>query len=115
MAVVLFAIPITAQKIYSSSTMYIIKNELTTAIDSLTNQISTEISYINNSTIFYIYSLTSKKFRKEVSQIISSLFAHSCYKKNIVKPIPSQLKQNPTATIVQIDHQQNQSNWDGNN
>lgn len=52
----MFAIPIVAQKLYSCATIYMTKSELTTAIDSLLYQISTEISYINNSTAFYIYT-----------------------------------------------------------
>ncbi|CAF1056010.1 unnamed protein product [Rotaria sordida] len=71
---ILYGIPITAQKIYSCSTIFMIKSPLTIAIDNLINQVSTEISYINNSTIFYTYSLTSKKYRKEVFRILSSLF-----------------------------------------
>ncbi|CAF1141360.1 unnamed protein product [Rotaria sordida] len=67
---ILFGIPITAQKIYSFSTILMIKSSLTIAIDNLINQVSTEISYINNSTIFYTYSLTSKKYRKEVFRIL---------------------------------------------
>ncbi|CAF3742123.1 unnamed protein product [Rotaria sordida] len=71
---ILFGIPITAHKIYSYSIIYMIKSPLRIAIDNLINQISIEISYICNSTIFYTYSLTSKKYRKEVFRILSLLF-----------------------------------------
>ena len=71
---VLFAIPVAIQKLYTSSTGFIQKNALTTAIDSLITQISIEISYITNSTAFYVYSLTSKKYRKEVIHILSAAF-----------------------------------------
>ncbi len=83
----LFAIPITAQKLYSSTTIFTRKNEFIVALDSLINQISTEMSYIGTSTTFYMYSLTSKIFRKEVCRIFSSLFICRCHKTNIVQPI----------------------------
>jgi hypothetical protein len=104
---VLFATPITAQKIYSFATMFKTKSDLTTAIDNLTHQISTEISYINNSITFYIYSLTSKRFRKEVSQIFSSLFACQYHPRapNTVQPITVRFRQNPNEAIIKIDHQ----------
>jgi len=107
---VFFTTPITAQKIYSSATMFRTKSELTTAIDSLINQIATEISYIISSTTFYIYSLTSKKFRKEVSYILSSLFICQYYETNNVQPIPRNVKHNSNSTMVKIDHRQNRVN-----
>jgi len=100
---VLFAIPITVQKIYSCTTIFAKKSELTIAIDSLIYQISTEISYINNSTIFYIYSLTIKKFRKEVTHILSILFTCQCNKTNIVQPITEKLKSNHNEIIDRIN------------
>jgi hypothetical protein len=106
---VLFATPITAQKVYSCALMFTKKSELTIAIDSLINQITTEISYINSSTTFYIYSLTSKKFRNEVSHIFSSKFTCQYHKTNIVQPITGQLKFNPNETIFKTDHQRNRS------
>ncbi|CAF1527809.1 unnamed protein product, partial [Rotaria sordida] len=81
---ILYGIPITAQKIYSCSTFFMIKSPLRIAIDNLINQISIEISYICNSTIFYTYSLTSKKYRKEVFHILSLLF--TCYQKIKIYP-----------------------------
>lgn len=84
---VLFAIPVAIQKLYTSSTVFISKNALTIAIDSLINQISIEISYISNSTTFYIYSLTSKKYRQEVMGIFSSLLKfHRTPHANQVQP-----------------------------
>ena len=65
---------------------------MVTAIESLSAQIITEISYINTSITFYIYSLTSKKFRREVSRIFSSLFTCRFYNVNRVQPVPIQLK-----------------------
>jgi len=103
---VLCATPITAQKVYSCITMFTRTSELTMTIDNLINQITTEISYMNTSTTFYIYSLTSKKFRKEVSGILTSLFTFQCYRTNIVQPITVKFKQNLKGTIVRIDHQQ---------
>ncbi|CAF1013768.1 unnamed protein product [Adineta steineri] len=82
---VLFAIPVFAQKLYSSATMFTAKSPLTTAIDSLANQISIEISYISNSTTFYVYSITSKKYRKEVSQILLSFYRS--IRRNTVQPV----------------------------
>ncbi|UJR25570.1 hypothetical protein I4U23_006915 [Adineta vaga] len=67
---VLFGIPVVLQKLYTSSTVFITKDSLTTAFDSLINQISIEISYISNSITFYVYSITSKKYRKEVRQLV---------------------------------------------
>jgi hypothetical protein len=67
---VLFAVPVATQKLYTSATDFTVKDPLTTAINSLLNQISIEISYISNSTTFYIYSLTSKKYRNEVFQVL---------------------------------------------
>lgn len=93
---VLFATPITAQKIYSFATASLQKSDLTVAISSLFNQITTEISYINSSTAFYIYSITSKTFRKEVSQILSSSPLCPCFKTNAVRPIAVKLKSNET-------------------
>ena len=101
---VLFAIPITAQKIYNCTTMFTTKSELAIAIDGLINQIATEISYINNSTTFYIYSFTSKKFRREVSHILSALLTCQRYKTNLVQPIAGKLKSRSNKTIVKIDH-----------
>jgi hypothetical protein len=78
--VVLFAVPAAVQKIYASSTGSMVKSSLVTAIDNLANQISIEISYISNSTTFYIYSITSKKYRSEVVHILSSIF--KCHQRN---------------------------------
>jgi hypothetical protein len=91
---VLFALPTVAQKIYNDTTIYKTKSQLTMAIDSLLSQISTEILYINSSTTFYIYSITSKKFRKEVIQILSSVFTCQWKKTNIIQPVPVTLKLN---------------------
>ena len=97
---VLFAIPVAIQKLYTSSTIFVTKNSLTMAIDSLINQISIEISYISNSTTFYIYSLTSKKYRQEVMGIFSSLFkCHHNPHTNRVQPAnESRFHANPTLT-----------------
>lgn len=98
---VLFATPITAQKIYSFATVSANKSNLTLAIENLFNQITTEISYINTSTTFYLYSLTSKRFRKEVSYTVTSLFTYQCYKTNTVQPIQGRTErgtQHPPAT-----------------
>ncbi|CAF1301638.1 unnamed protein product [Adineta ricciae] len=81
---ILFSIPVTMQKLYSTATAYVMKSTLTTAIDSLLNQISIEISYISNSITFYIYSLTSKKYRKEVRQLLLS--PHRENRTNTVHP-----------------------------
>ena len=79
---VLFAIPITSQKVYSYITIFETKSPLRAAIESLIIQICTAASYIYNSTTFYVYSLTSKRFRKEVSQI----FACQYWRTNIIHP-----------------------------
>jgi hypothetical protein len=100
---VLFAVPITSQKIYGAATMFNTKSSLTTAVDSLFNQITTELSYINSSTAFYIYSLTSKKFRKEVSQILAPLLFCQRHKTNCVQPITRNAKSN----TIKIDYPQN--------
>lgn len=71
---VLFSIPITIQKLYTCITIFVTKNSFVAAIESLVNQISIEISYISNSTTFYVYSITSKKYRYEVSQILKLIF-----------------------------------------
>jgi hypothetical protein len=88
---VLFAIPITAQKLYSCATIFTIKN----------------VSYINTSTTFYIYSLTSKKFRREVSHIFSSASTCRCCKKNTVQPMRVKYKSNSNATIVTFQNHRN--------
>ena len=89
---VIFATPITAQKIYSCVIMFSNKSPLTAATDALINQISTEISNVNNSTTFYAYSLTSKKFRKEVSKIFTLLCRKRAFGTNIVQPRPISVK-----------------------
>jgi hypothetical protein len=96
--IVLFAVPVTVQKIYASSTGSMVKSALTIAIDSLANQISIEISYISNSTTFYIYSITSKKYRSEVVHILSSIF--KCHQRNDLNRVQptdgSQINSNST-------------------
>jgi hypothetical protein len=93
---VLFAIPVATQKIYTICTSSMVKSALTTAIASLASQISIEISYISNSTTFYIYTLTSKKYRQEVLQILSLLFP-CCRKANTVRPMElSRVRPNET-------------------
>jgi hypothetical protein len=93
---VLFAIPVAIQKIYASSTSSMVKSALTTAIENLANQISIEISYISNSTMFYIYSITSKRYRNEVAHILSGIFkCHRDKHLNRVQPMQgSRLNQN---------------------
>ncbi|CAF1305614.1 unnamed protein product [Adineta steineri] len=102
---VLCATPITAQKLYSYATMFIIKDQLRTSIDNLISQITTEISYINNSATFYIYSLTSKKFRTEVRRVFSSLFTGQICKTNTVQPIPIKMNSNANRITVYNDYQ----------
>ncbi|CAF4593347.1 unnamed protein product [Rotaria sp. Silwood1] len=75
-SLILFGIPITAHKIYTCATIFMLKSPLAIANDNLISQIAIEISYVNNSTIFYTYSLTSRKYRKEVFRILSLLFTH---------------------------------------
>ena len=105
----LFAIPITTQKIYSCATIFKTKSLLQVAIENLINQICIETSYINNSTMFYVYALTSKKFRKEVFHILSSLFTCQFYKTNIVHPITVKYNSNPTEILLQTDDRCNRS------
>lgn len=93
---VLFAIPVAAQKIYSCVSDAVVKSALPTAIDGLISQIAIELSYISNSTTFYVYTFTSKKYRKEVLLVLSSLFP-CCRKRNTIIPIElSRLKPNET-------------------
>ncbi len=107
---VLFAIPVTIQKIYASLTMFMFKNSLTLAIDSLVNQISIEISYISNSTTFYIYSFTNKNYRREVYHLLSSLFKHHRgIHQNSIQPIDGS-RLNPNETIVRTDIKLNKLN-----
>ncbi|CAF2512350.1 unnamed protein product [Rotaria sp. Silwood2] len=75
-SLILFSIPITAQKFYACLTIYMVKSPLTIAIDNLMSAIATEISYVNNSTIFYTYSLTNRRYRKEVFRILLLLFTY---------------------------------------
>ena len=108
--VVICAIPITVEKIYSCATVMRKKSELVAAIDSLASQISVEISYVNSSISFSVYSLTSKKFRKEVSRIFSSFFANQCRRTNTVQPITPKVKYNSPATIDRYEHKRSRSN-----
>jgi hypothetical protein len=98
--VVLFAIPVAIQKLYASSTNSMVKSALTIAIENLASQISIEISYISNSTTFYIYSITSKRYRNEVVHILSVVF--KCHRENNlnrVKPMEgSRLNPNSAQT-----------------
>ena len=83
---VLLATPITAQKVYSSILTSITKNPFDTAVDSLLAQIAIEISYISNSVAFYIYSLTSKTFRREVRGIFCAWLPCLGQRRNRVQP-----------------------------
>ena len=67
---VVFSVPITSQKAYSFITRPMTSDPYMNAFNSLINQISTELSYINNSITFYIYSLTDKRFRRAVRRIL---------------------------------------------
>lgn len=104
---VLFSIPVAIQKLYASSTVFMSKNSLTTAIENLVNQISIEISYISNSTTFYVYSITSKKYRHEVFQILSLIFTrHRGNNANQIQPIErSILNSNKTRTNLNVEVQ----------
>jgi len=104
---VLFSIPVAIQKLYTCSTSSMVKSPLVTAIENLVNQISIEISYISNSTTFYIYSLTSKKYRQEVLHILLLLLpAHRnrAIRTNNVHPI-ERSRLNPNETVVKVNKQ----------
>jgi hypothetical protein len=102
---VLFSIPVAIQKLYTCATDFMVKSPLTTAIESLANQISIEISYISNSTTFYIYSLTSKKYRQEVLHILSLILPYHrnrAIHTNSVHPI-ERSRLNPNETVVKVN------------
>ena len=67
---VFFSVPITSQKIYNFISITSTNDTYRTALNSLINQIATELSYINTSIAFYVYSLSTKRFRQEVRRII---------------------------------------------
>jgi hypothetical protein len=98
--IVLFAVPVIIQKIYSLSTSSMVKSALGTAIDNLLNQIYIEILYISSSTTFYIYSITSKKYRREVVHILSTIFkCHQNKNLNRIQPADrSPMNQNSAYT-----------------
>ena len=102
---VLFATPITAQKIYSFATLYTPKSALEIAINRLFNQVTIEISYISSSVTFYVYSLTSKRFRKEAYQIFTSLFPCLPKKRNLIHPIQVKTKVYTHETIGKTGNQ----------
>ena len=102
--VVLCAVPITTQKIYSCVTLMKMKSGLMIAVDNMISQISIEISYINSSTSFSIYSLTSKEFRNEVARIFLPIFTGQCWKRNAVQPTAAKVKSNSNATIIRNEH-----------
>jgi hypothetical protein len=84
---VLFSIPITGQKLYSFIDIFQSESFMTTAINNLINQVTIEISYVNNSITFYVYSLTSRKFRAAVRQLLSSDLARSWKRTNLIRAI----------------------------
>lgn len=88
----IFSIPTVAEKIYTCSTIFMNRDSLSAAIDNFVIQVSTEISYVSNSMIFYIYSLTSKTYRDEAFRILSSLWK-VCQR---VKIHPLQVIDSPT-------------------
>ena len=98
---VLLATPITAQKIFSFIRMFSTQDPLNMAIDSLIAQIATEISYISNSVPFYIYSLASKRFRREVGGILLSCMPCLSQRKNQIHPhsMVTRLHQNNTVEM----------------
>lgn len=104
---VMFAIPITTQKVYICATLFSAKSALTVAIDAFAGQIATEISYINNGMTFYAYSLTCKRFREEVSKIFSLLCTCKTTKSNVVRPRPAtavRFKSSLNTMICRIHH-----------
>ena len=110
--IVVCAISITAEKIYSCATVMRTKSELVVAIDSLVSQVSVEISYINSSISFSVYSSRekSKKFREEVSRIFSSFCAGRWWTTNTVQPIAPKVKCNSHTTMIRNEHQPSRSN-----
>ncbi|CAF1348262.1 unnamed protein product [Didymodactylos carnosus] len=92
--VILYSLPVTAQKLYSDSTAYLTgKPSIRVAIENLAQQISTNISYINNSVGFYIYILTGTLFRKEWMRVLV------CQKSNAISSIHTKHQSINTNTI----------------
>jgi hypothetical protein len=108
--VVLFAIPVTIHQMYTLSTSSMVKSALTTAIENLVNQITIEILYISNSTMFYVYSITSKRYRKEVVHILSVIFKfHQSNHLNRVQPMQGS-RLNPNRTYTRPGNNLHKSN-----
>jgi hypothetical protein len=107
---VLFSIPVAIQKIYQCATLFMVKSSLQVAIENLVNQIAIEISYISNSTIFYVYSLTSKKYRQEVFHLLSLVFKRRRgINTNIVQPFEG-TGSNANETMAKVNMELYRSN-----
>jgi hypothetical protein len=87
-----------------------VKSSLQVAIENLVNQIAIEISYISNSTIFYVYSLTSKKYRQEVFHLLSLVFKRRRgINTNIVQPFEG-TGSNANETMAKVNMELYRSN-----